>query len=324
MTTLNITYKKWAEVNQKALINFTVNEWKKYGSTLTAEQLVNWFHRLNLDFPSSCVVAFENEEIIGWIFLVYHSKYEVEINPWLLNGHPIIKKEYNDVTKAAELLIKTAIKNILSTEITRLDINFKNNHSYKPNLVDIYPSLGFELLEKSCHMRMKLDVLNSGQIAFSDEYEIIPIDKLDNDAFYSCFYTTFRNSQDNWLLDKTDDELRSIFDNDIIENRFQLINDASIALKHNEEVIAFSVVRQSHGPDNGHLSIMGVHPEYRKKGIAKNLINHMRNQLIKNKFKTASLNVDISNKPAFNLYKTQGFTEDWIQTNYTWKKGDRK
>ncbi|HUT82750.1 MAG TPA: hypothetical protein VMZ29_16260 [Candidatus Bathyarchaeia archaeon] len=105
MKTLDVLTKKWVEVNQLETVDFTINEWKKKGSNLTIEQLQNWFQRLNLDFPPICVQTFTEDGMVGWLLLVYHSDIEAEINPWLLNGHPICKQDYNNGDEISRLLI---------------------------------------------------------------------------------------------------------------------------------------------------------------------------------------------------------------------------
>jgi len=201
-----------------------------------------------------------------------------------------------------------------------LEINFKNNVEYNINPRDIYSKSGFKLLEQNCHMQLNLATEDSVDGRISDEYDIIPIDKANFEELLRCFKTTFRQSEDRWLLDRSDEELEDYFENTVIKSPFQLINDASIAIKHDKQIITFSIVRESHGQANGHLWIMGVHPNYRNQGIGFTLVNHVKKQLIKNDFKTCSLNVDITNIPAIRLYEKHGFREDWVQTNYTWNR----
>ncbi|MFW9922250.1 MAG: GNAT family N-acetyltransferase [Candidatus Thorarchaeota archaeon] len=320
MESLIIKTEKWAEVNQEKLIDFTIDVWKKKGSTLTNEQLQRWFQRMDFDIPPLCIQAFINGELVGWILLAYHSEEEAEINPWLLNGHPICKQNLSEKYEISKTLIESAKNLITPTKVTRLEINFKNNIAYDQDFGDLYSTLGFYLLEENCHMRLNLLQNRNPEKIFSSMYSIIPLTSIDEKELFNCFQFIFRNSEDKWLLDKSDKELKQYFDDTIINSRFQLISDVSIAILDQDKIIAFSVIRESHGEANGHIWIMGVHPEYRKQGLGKYLINYSKQLLPVKGYKTLSLNVDLSNIPAVRLYESQGFNKNWIQTNYTWRK----
>ncbi len=122
------------------------------------------------------------------------------------------------------------------------------------------------------------------------------------------------------MTDKTDEEMKDYFNTQIIKNHFPLIEDASVALLKNNQVIAFAFVHQSHGDKNGQLWIMGVRPNFRRQGFGKGMLNHIKTTLIKQGFVSTSLNVDISNTSAYNLYLSQGYVKDWTLVNFAWTK----
>ncbi|MHA1211775.1 MAG: GNAT family N-acetyltransferase, partial [Candidatus Heimdallarchaeota archaeon] len=64
----------------------------------------------------------------------------------------------------------------------------------------------------------------------------------------------------------------------------------------------------------------GIHPDHRGKGYAKFLLKKMLYGLAEANFETASLNVDLTNEPAYNLYKKYGFKDDWIKIAYVLTK----
>ncbi|NHJ83981.1 MAG: GNAT family N-acetyltransferase, partial [Asgard group archaeon] len=266
MRIINIITEKWTDADQQKIISFTVDEWKKKGSNLTIEQLQNWFQRLDLEFPPICIQAIKEQELLGWLLLVYHSDSETEINPWLLNGHPICKDGLSNATDISRVLIEKAIENISESNIARLELNFKNNLGYNIDPGNLYSQIGFKLVEQNCHMRYTLT--NTITTDFSNNaFEIIPINQANFDELFQCFKITFRNAQDRWLNDKTDKELEDYLKEILIKSPFPLIKYASIAIKDDNKIIAFSIVRASHGQANGHLWIMGVLLEYRKQGL---------------------------------------------------------
>ncbi|MCX8058679.1 MAG: ribosomal protein S18-alanine N-acetyltransferase [Spirochaetes bacterium] len=64
-----------------------------------------------------------------------------------------------------------------------------------------------------------------------------------------------------------------------------------------------------------HILNLAVHPDYRNKKIASNLLNHVI-ALYKNNYKKFYLEVRISNEIAISLYKKFGFKIEKIIKNY--------
>ena len=61
---------------------------------------------------------------------------------------------------------------------------------------------------------------------------------------------------------------------------------------------------------------IAVHPEYRKKGIAKTLIESLIDELSKKGSHSLMLEVRASNAPAKNLYEKLGFSMAGVRKNY--------
>jgi ribosomal protein S18 acetylase RimI-like enzyme len=313
--TVNITIHEWAEELLQELTEFTVSIWKEERPTLQVDRLVNWFNNLDLKYPPSAIIAKVNEKIIGWIFFVQMTATEAEINPWAMGGHPIVLKEHeNDLTIIQKLITK-AIEHGKSKDITRIELSFmENNGEKKIN----YQSLGMTMVERNCHMRHELaqEIEYTG---FPNNIKTVPISQLDSKKLYQCFLEAFRASQDSWMTDKTDAEINDYFHERVLIDDFPLIEQASIGVLSADIIIAFSVVRESHGEKNGQLWIMCVSPSFRRKGIGRKIIHHIKSTLIQEGYKSTSLNVSLTNEPASNLYLSEGYVKDWIQISYTWK-----
>ena len=204
--------------------------------------------------------------------------------------------------------------------MTRVEISYyaeekEDNQKYEA----FYESLGMPLIEENVHMKAELSKQLESEIKFLSGSKIKPIMEVDEEEFFQCFYQTFRDSEDHWLKDKSDDEIRNYFNDLLHENPFPLIENASIALLENNHIIAFTVVRQSHGDDNGQLWVMGVHPEYRRKGIGRSLIRFIKKKLVNQGLRTMSLNVDLANLPAYQLYQREGFNPEWCKISHAWR-----
>jgi ribosomal-protein-alanine N-acetyltransferase len=57
----------------------------------------------------------------------------------------------------------------------------------------------------------------------------------------------------------------------------------------------------------GHVTTIGVAPEHRRRGIAKNLLDHAENSLVRREVNTICLEVRVSNINAQELYKTLNY-----------------
>ncbi|HUU79620.1 MAG TPA: GNAT family N-acetyltransferase [candidate division Zixibacteria bacterium] len=314
-----IKTKNWEDEDQNKIIDLVFEQWKNRRSNITLEQTNNWFKRLDLENTSKSITATINDELIGWLLFVKHSNSEAEINPWALNGHPILSKESRDQIETSSLLLKEAIKQAEKEQVHRLELSFMKNIPYNLKNEKIYTSLGMRLIEQTCHMRQNLENFSLPEINIPAKFKITPISQISKNDFYKCFYNVFRTSEDEWMLDKSDSEIKDHFESDVYNNHFELISDASICLIDNGgNLMAFTVLRKSHGEKNGHIWIIGVDTNYRKQGIGRNLLNLVKSKLIEMEYKSISLNVNLTNKPAYDLYCKTGFQEEWIQYNYAW------
>ncbi len=68
--------------------------------------------------------------------------------------------------------------------------------------------------------------------------------------------------------------------------------------------------------DEGHITTLAVHPNYRNKGIADKLLYTLINDAKKSNIKWLTLEVRVSNIPAINLYRKFHFSQLGIRKNY--------
>lgn len=318
---IKISIQKWNEINICEFAQLAITAWQSKGSTLTVEKLINWLHNLEFKFPPIVFLAHSEDNLVGWLLFYIQNSTEAEINPWALNGHPIVSPDKKEEEIAAKL-IEHATNFAKKKGLTRVEVNYYAEETEQANQKHkaFYESHGMSLIEENVHMRVELSRKElESEIGFPPGSEIKLITEVHGEELFQCFYQTFRDSEDRWLSDKSDDEIRDYFNEVICESPFPLIEDASIALFKDNQIIAFTVCRRSHGDNNGQLWVMGVHPGYRRKGIGKSLILHIKEKLIEKGFKTMSLNVDLANKHAYQLYQKQGFNPEWCQISYAWK-----
>ncbi|MHA1229112.1 MAG: GNAT family N-acetyltransferase [Candidatus Helarchaeota archaeon] len=93
----------------------------------------------------------------------------------------------------------------------------------------------------------------------------------------------------------------------------------------NYEIVGFILVtltKKFENKDSGLIYAIAIHPNYQGKGIGKQLIKKMRENLLKRNVHTLYLHVKESNKKAINFYKNLGFKKlNHIKRFYSWGEG---
>jgi len=72
------------------------------------------------------------------------------------------------------------------------------------------------------------------------------------------------------------------------------------------KIVGFIFVSANNG-SVGHITTVGVAPEHRKRGLARELLNHVEKALQKRDFEAVVLEVRVSNHAAQNLYSKYGY-----------------
>ena len=106
------------------------------------------------------------------------------------------------------------------------------------------------------------------------------------------------------------------FEKEICENHLALYIVAEIG----ERVVGYAglwcIV------DEGHITNVAVHPDYRRSGIGEALLTILLDHTIKNGINSHTLEVRASNKPAICLYEKFGFEASGLRKNYYEDNGE--
>lgn len=94
-----------------------------------------------------------------------------------------------------------------------------------------------------------------------------------------------------------------------------------IAEEENKPVGLINYMRQRKEPE-WYIGNVTVLPAYRRRGIARNLVETTLNELRNSDTKIVFLNVVAGNNPAFNLYKEMGFEAFAMSSEYDYQKDD--
>jgi ribosomal protein S18 acetylase RimI-like enzyme len=288
---------------------------------LTVEGMENWLKRLKFDLAPVVFQAFSDDKVIGWLLLFLHDDGRGEINPWAPNGHPLIIPGTQRRQVIAKLL-EHAIAFGKQQGLSRIELAFLRSPEDSGEDLEkdknLYESLGFEFVTETAVLRVSLSSLDFGDSRIPSQYTISPLSETDYDELYKCYFEIFRTGQDRFFFDQTDAERRAYFES-IFDKSEPLNSETSLVLLDDKQIIGFSLVRPTHGEGNVHLWMFGIHPGYRRRGLGKATLRYCIWKSRQQGFRTMSLGCEPINQPAYKLYISHGFREEFRKIEFTWK-----
>ncbi|NHI83842.1 MAG: GNAT family N-acetyltransferase [Candidatus Thorarchaeota archaeon] len=260
----------------------------------------------------------EDGQIKGSILLKVNDDNTAEINPWFLGGLPIVSPSAKNGNELASTLLTKALQSAMRIGVTRVEALFPHD-VHSEQIKTMFKAHDMELIEEIEHLRSPLTELVVSTPDIPIEGNVVRLSDIDRAQLFDCWYKTFTTGEDRSILSRNEKERRVFF-----EEGFDLtkewVDKASLAIIAEKTLIAFALIRSTHGRENAHLWQFGVHPEHRRKGLAKGLLKRIFEKLIELGFTTLSLNVDVSNFPAYHLYKSLGLKREWGLVCYAWKE----
>jgi len=132
-----------------------------------------------------------------------------------------------------------------------------------------------------------------------DEKSVNKINKLTLEINFSSIYGIFHRNYPDLFL--------------VAENRTS------------KEIVGFvlvAITKKFEQNDSGLIYAIGIHPKYQNKGIGKQLVNKVIENLKKRNIKSLYLHVKETNQKAINFYSNLGFEIiEHIKKFYSWGEG---
>ena len=291
---------------------------------LTVERIENWLSRLEFEFTPVAFQAHSAGKLLGWVLLFIHDEKRAEINPWALNGHPLVSQEEtrNEVTLR---LVEQVITYAKRQDLTTVELSFRREKaepSQTPRKYDeLYESSGMRFVTETTVMRRALAESDFDDARFPSDYETKSLTETDEDELYGCYHGTFSTGQDRFFFNQTEPERRAFF-NQIFDRYEPLNKQTSLVLLKDHHIVGFSLVRPTHGEGNCHIWMLGVDPNHRRKGLGKSLLRLIMKRSAHEGFRTMSLGCELGNQVARKLYGSHGFKEEFTKVEYSWKTSE--
>ena len=104
---------------------------------------------------------------------------------------------------------------------------------------------------------------------------------------------------------------KSVFDQPWSYSAFEsFVGESAFLVAEADEILGYVVADRTpnHGRDFGHIKDLAVHPDARRNGIGRRLLNHAISRLLVAGVSRIKLEVRASNRAAQRLYTDEGFT----------------
>jgi len=266
------------------------------------------------------VVAYRNGELVGWLALITDDPLAFELWRW----HPFIKPGEDRDLIADQLLQAckriTAEKGGQSLEVCcHLQKEQLNSEieSYLQIQGSWYERNGLELSDETVYMTCSSSEIDLPPTpTFPEPYSICRYHPQLKTTLYEVYLQAFTAGQDRSFLNKTPAGVKAQFDR-YLEG--ELNHQASIVLMRGGQPIGLSLVQSREEVGDEHLALIAVIPRYQRQGWGRKLLNASMLTSTQAGEKLFSLGVDLTNTPAYTLYRSLGFEAQTKLVTHIWK-----
>lgn len=316
--TIDIEILKPDQIDLEELVNFTMEAQKQLDEQLRCGQTkeeVEKYIRGAFKAPTfHYIFARRKGKLVGMAGCNAFTESMVYLDGW----NPLVLPGDN-YEKVFKLLVKESIKHTQAIGRTRLEIFLMELtdevRATYDRLRPLYESGGMRRGNEWSHMVCDLTTSTLEQPEIPDGFSLKPIVEVDNEEIWPCYDTTFSSSGDQRYLNQTEKQRRENFD-DFFDRLKPIEEDASLLLYSGEEIVGFMKINlYSFG---GFINGVGIHPEFRRRGLARLLMISSIVRATQNGMKDLILEVDIKNHRAIALYEQLGFIQTKGSISHVW------
>lgn len=317
-----VDIRELAEVGQYA---FYTSEGRNVVG-ITADGLARWLEKeLKYDTKPQCIQVRESGKLVGWLMLFIHDATRIEINPLLLSGHPLVSP-HAGVEYVLTKLLDAAKEYARKKGYTRLEFSYGrsgDNDRRSGYFQKTYETAGFNLVADVATMQLRLLGLPVTPKEFPPGYEVTPLFDHDDDALFEIYSKVFSTGQDRLYSTQSEKEQRAYFDSEFSRKR-KTVKETTLALLKDKELIGFTLVQPTLGGRNRHLSKIGIHPDYWRQGLGTALLRLVLKKATQKRprLRDMTLCCELTNQPAFSLFSSHGFKEEFREKEYYWSQKD--
>jgi ribosomal protein S18 acetylase RimI-like enzyme len=297
-----------------------------------------WKERLHWDYRSSArllmqyldnhmlpgYAAVAGDQVIGYVFCVYEETKAVIGDVFAMGGEPA-------VADSAHALEDTLLRHLLellvnSPQVDRIESQLLVHRS--GSHAEVFGEAGFRLFRRLFMVQPLAGLWSAPQIDLPGELELRPWRDEDLAPAARLICEAYRDHPDSLI----NDQYRSVhgsmrFLNNIV--RYSGCGAFSAPVSHvvvhrtNREFVAL-VLGSRVSPESGHITQVCVHPEYRRRGLARMLLSVAAFHFMRQGATEISLTVTEANQPAIDLYLADGYTCNHRFDAAVWEREGRE
>ncbi|MHA1186140.1 MAG: GNAT family N-acetyltransferase [Candidatus Heimdallarchaeota archaeon] len=297
------------EIDLQQMAKLTYETMKRDGSlskNSTEESILEYLTESVTRYcHDSIFIAENNTKIVGW--LAFYSFIDGQLAQ-IYNWHPAIFSTENENEIAAELIqkaflyLKQAGKEKVTIDFVPINENTQRNYN---RCLELYSQVGVTEIHEESYYKKNI-TKDSYEVNFPENYTVKLISETNKDKIFDCWLEIFTASKDNFFF-SLDTKDRKNFFYTSWDKKEPIINEASFALFYKEKLIGLSRLLPKYEETDGYLAPIGIIPEYRRKGLAKELLKLSIQKLKMLNYQTMSFYVSSNNHSAISFYEKLGF-----------------
>ena len=316
--TITIEILKPDQIDIQELVSFTLeaqellDEQLRFGKTKEeVEKYIRGSFKVSV---FHYIFARKEGKLVGMAGCYAYTESMVYLDGW----NPLVLPG-DDYEEVFQLLVSESIKHTQAIGRNRLEIFLMkltdDIRSTYERVRPLYESAGMRRGYEWSHMVCDLTTSTLKDPVLPEGFSLKPIVEVDNEEIWPCYNATFLSSGDQRYLNQTENQRRENFD-DFFDRTKPIENDASLLLYSGEQVVGFMKINiYSIG---GFVNGVGIHPDFRRRGLARLLMTSSLVRAAENGMKDLILEVDIENRRAIALYEQLGFKQTKGSISHLW------
>ena len=314
---VQIVESKLVDVEELAL--FTMEAEKHLGLEMRCGQTneeVERYIRGAQEVEYYYIIARDEGRIAGLAGLHAFSDSMMYFDSW----HPLVIPDKGS-ERVFSLLLQESIRLTRSKGRSRLEvflmgITDETRHVYD-RVAPLYESEGMKRGNEWTQMWCDLTEFSLEEPALPEGVSLKSLVEVSNEEIWPCYNATFLSSGDRRYLNQTEAQRRENF-NEFFDRSKQIEEDASLLMYAGREIIGFMKINLGLIGDAGFVNGIGIHPDYRRRGLARALMTASLVRAAKNGMENLVLEVDIENRGAIALYESLGFKSRRGSISHVW------
>lgn len=260
--------------------------------------------------------ADEKGNLLGWTYY-----YVAFPSMAFISGYYPTVQDPDSHDDAALSLIEASKNHIVELgKHTRLEIEVvfptPVHRAHFQRLVEWYTKCGFRFAAEEVHMKSELSTIELPELDSPQGYIVKKFSEVSYDMLEGPGFRALKNSKEGLFLSMSPPEQKVTLEYFFDKSKLY-IEDASLILERNGEVIGFVITRI--GDDgNPEIGPVGLVPNARGKGLGSYLLIRVLGSLKKSGSTSVYLDTTITNLPAKNLYRKYGFEDEYYKQFYYW------